>query len=185
MKRIIPMAFLLAALVLVFNLYSQDATYVGAKKCEMCHKSEKQGEQFPKWESRKHSKSYEVLTTDAAKEIAADAPDNPECLKCHAPLAEKNAVVAAAEKADRMEVAKVMASVSLRIPMKAGKEGHLYGSVGPRQLVDLLEAEGHVVEEKQVVLEQPLKEVGEFDVTISLHPEVQVPIKVVIVNEEE
>ena len=100
-------------------------------------------------------------------------------------LAEKNAVVAAAEKADRMEVAKVMASVSLRIPMKAGKEGHLYGSVGPRQLVDLLEAEGHVVEEKQVVLEQPLKEVGEFDVTISLHPEVQVPIKVVIVNEEE
>ncbi len=91
MKKIIPMIFLLAAMALVFNLYSQDATYAGAAKCKMCHKSEKQGEQFPKWESRKHSKAFEALTTDAAKEIAADAPDNPKCLKCHAPLAEKNA----------------------------------------------------------------------------------------------
>ena len=100
-------------------------------------------------------------------------------------LAEKNAVVAAAEKADRMEAAKVLAAVSLRIPMKAGQEGHLYGSVGPRQVVELLEAQGHTVDEKQVELELPLKEIGEFDVAISLHPEVQVPIKVVIVNEEE
>jgi hypothetical protein len=91
MKKLIPMVILLAAVILVFNLYSQDATYVGAAKCKMCHKSEKQGEQFPKWESRKHSKAFEVLNTEAAKEIAADAPDNPECLKCHAPLAAKNA----------------------------------------------------------------------------------------------
>jgi len=100
-------------------------------------------------------------------------------------LAEKNAVVAAAEKADLMEVAKVLATVSLRVAMKAAEGGHLYGSVGARQVVELLEAAGHTIDEKQVELEVPLKEIGEFDVAISLHPEVQVPIKVVIVNEEE
>ena len=91
MKRLIPMLFLMGALVFVFSLHSQDFTYVGSAKCEMCHKTAKQGEQYPKWESRKHSKSFAVLSTDAAKELAADAPDNPECLKCHAPLAAKNA----------------------------------------------------------------------------------------------
>ena len=100
-------------------------------------------------------------------------------------LAEKNAVVAAAEKADLMEVAKVLATVSLRVSMKAGEGGHLYGSVGARQVVELLEAAGHTIDEKQVELEVPLKDIGEFDVAISLHPEVQVPIKVVIVGEEE
>jgi large subunit ribosomal protein L9 len=99
------------------------------------------------------------------------------------------AVVAAAEreaqKAERMTQAQQLASVSLRIPMKAGKEGHLYGSVGSRQIAEALREQGHPVEEKQVLLDQPLKELGEFDVTIGLHPEVSVPVKVAVVDEEE
>jgi hypothetical protein len=91
MKKILMTAMLIMAMVLVVNLSSQDVTYVGSAKCKMCHKSEKQGEQFPQWEARKHSKSFTALSTDEAKELAADAPDNPKCLKCHAPLAEKNA----------------------------------------------------------------------------------------------
>lgn len=70
-------------------LFAQDFTYVGAAKCQMCHKSEKQGQQYPMWQSMKHSKSFAALSTDEAKALAADAPDNPECLKCHSPLAQK------------------------------------------------------------------------------------------------
>ncbi len=91
MKKIIPALIILIAVAFVFSLHSQDFEYVGAAKCKMCHKTEKQGEQFPKWEALKHSKSFAALSTDAAKELAADAPDNPECLQCHAPLAAKNA----------------------------------------------------------------------------------------------
>ena len=91
MKKGLFILLVFVAAVLVSSAYSQDFTYVGASKCKMCHKSEKQGEQFPKWESRKHSKAFAALSTDAAKELAADAPDNPKCLKCHAPLAAKNA----------------------------------------------------------------------------------------------
>jgi hypothetical protein len=71
MKKILMTAMLIMAMVLVVNLSSQDVTYVGSAKCKMCHKSEKQGEQFPQWEARKHSKSFTALSTDEAKELAA------------------------------------------------------------------------------------------------------------------
>jgi hypothetical protein len=91
MKKIIPMFLMAILCIFTFNLFGQDFSYVGAGKCKMCHKSEKQGQQFPLWEARKHSQSYKALTTDAAKEIAqAAGVENPaeseQCLKCHAPL---------------------------------------------------------------------------------------------------
>jgi len=89
MRRIIVVSLLTLCFVFAINLFSQDSTYAGAAKCKMCHKSEKQGQQYPLWESRKHSKSISALSTEEGKALAADAPDNPECLKCHAPLYEK------------------------------------------------------------------------------------------------
>jgi hypothetical protein len=81
--------FLLAGLAV-----AQDLTYVGAQKCAVCHKSEAQGRQFPVWESTKHPKTFEALASpkaaDAAKAMGVDKPaDDPRCLKCHAPLADK------------------------------------------------------------------------------------------------
>jgi len=89
MKKLVVSIALMMSLAYIANVFSQDYTYVGAKKCKMCHKSEKQGKQYPLWETRKHSKSFTSLSTDAAKALAADAPDNSDCLKCHAPLAAK------------------------------------------------------------------------------------------------
>ena len=88
-------------------------------------------------------------------------------------------------KTEKMAEAKGLASVEVSISMKAGAEGHLYGSVGAKQIADTLTEAGHAIDEKQVQLEQPLKDVGEYDVTIALHPEVHVPVKVAIVAEDE
>jgi hypothetical protein len=88
-KKILPGLLILCFCLIIINVFSQDFTYVGAAKCKMCHKSEKQGQQFPLWEARKHSKSFVALTSDEAKALAADAPENPKCLKCHSPLAQK------------------------------------------------------------------------------------------------
>ena len=89
MKKILPGLLVVFFCLIVINVFSQDLTYAGAAKCKMCHKSEKQGQQFPLWEARKHSKSFIALTSDEAKALAADAPENPKCLKCHSPLAQK------------------------------------------------------------------------------------------------
>lgn len=96
MKKAILLTVVLIGVVFIATLFSQEFTYVGAEKCKMCHRTEKQGQQFPLWESRKHSKSFSALTSDKGKEIAqaagVDNPaESPDCLKCHAPLAAKNA----------------------------------------------------------------------------------------------
>ncbi len=73
----------------------QSRTYVGAKKCALCHSKESIGDQYGKWTSILHSKSLDALTGPNAmypanaagvKEPAKD----PKCLRCHAPLFEKS-----------------------------------------------------------------------------------------------
>jgi hypothetical protein len=83
----------LAALVLAMVLFAQDFAYIGVKKCEICHKSEAQGRQYPIWEGSLHAKSFEALTSPMAAEAAlgmgtAKPAEDPVCLKCHAPFAD-------------------------------------------------------------------------------------------------
>lgn len=94
MKKIFFILLAIITIIFVSTLFSQEFTYIGAAKCKLCHKSEKQGQQFPIWEAMKHSKSFAELTSDNAKEVAQEAgvdnpAESPDCLKCHAPLSEK------------------------------------------------------------------------------------------------
>jgi len=73
---------------------AQTPTYVGAAKCQICHKTEKQGQQYPLWEKSNHAKSFAALSTPQAAQNAqalgvSKPTDDPKCLKCHAPLADK------------------------------------------------------------------------------------------------
>ncbi len=65
-----------------------DPEIVGAPKCKSCHKKEKSGNQWGKWEESGHAGAFATLGTDAAKKIATDQglgdPQTEEaCLKCH------------------------------------------------------------------------------------------------------
>jgi len=65
-----------------------ERSYVGVKKCAKCHKSEKRGNQFAKWEASKHASAYKTLESDKAKETAKkkgidDPTKSEKCLKCH------------------------------------------------------------------------------------------------------
>ncbi|MEI6971848.1 MAG: multiheme c-type cytochrome [bacterium] len=82
-----------AALVMAaLNCSAGDAVdaslYVGVKSCKMCHKGEKKGDQFGKWEASLHGKAHAVLADAGAKAVAAKLGiDNPQasgkCLRCH------------------------------------------------------------------------------------------------------
>jgi len=89
MKKIILISIIFITFVFIIGLFSQDFTYIGAGKCKICHKSEKKGKQFPIWQESKHSKSFLALTSEEVKAKEPNAPENPECLKCHSPLFEK------------------------------------------------------------------------------------------------
>ena len=67
-------------------------------------------------------------------------------------------------------------SVSLK--MKAGEGGKLYGAVTSQDVSDALKKDGFDIEKKQVVIKDPIRNVGTFGVRIKLHPEVSCEINV-------
>ncbi|TCO70929.1 50S ribosomal protein L9 [Rhodovulum euryhalinum] len=67
----------------------------------------------------------------------------------------------------------------------ASDAGALYGSVTTRDVADAATADGFSVDRKQVILTGPIKELGLHDVTVSLHPEVEVTVKVNVARSAE
>ena len=63
--------------------------------------------------------------------------------------------------------------------------GQLYGSVNVRDIVAGLEAQGHEVDKKQVVMGSPIKTIGMHDVTVALHPEVHVTVKANVARSDD
>ncbi len=71
--------------------------------------------------------------------------------------------------------------VVVTIKANASTEGKLYGSVGPRDIAEALTAAGHKVSKSEVVLgEGAFRHIGEFDVLVHLHADVEVTVKLVI-----
>lgn len=67
----------------------------------------------------------------------------------------------------------------------ASDGGSLYGSVTPRDAADAATAEGFSVDRKQIVLTGPIKELGLHSVTVVLHPEVSVTIRLNVARSAE
>ncbi|HLP59230.1 MAG TPA: cytochrome c family protein [Candidatus Deferrimicrobium sp.] len=63
--------------MVIFSLvYAGDFQYVGVNKCKLCHKGEKKGMVFEKWEKSMHAKALDTLK-------AKGEDKNPKCLECH------------------------------------------------------------------------------------------------------
>ncbi len=79
--------------------------------------------------------------------------------------------------------ADALKDVSCTIPVKTSDGEKLFGSVSASDIVSALAQQGVQVEKDALVLEQPIKELGVFDVKVALHPEVESSVKVWIVEE--
>jgi large subunit ribosomal protein L9 len=78
-----------------------------------------------------------------------------------------------------------LSDVTVTISANASPEGKLYGSVGPREISDALQAAGHDIHKNEVIQgEGPIRHIGEYDVVISLHADVQSSVKVIVVGEK-
>ncbi|HSR64074.1 MAG TPA: 50S ribosomal protein L9 [Xanthomonadaceae bacterium] len=70
---------------------------------------------------------------------------------------------------------------SVTVYANASTEGKLYGSVGPRDIAEALTRLGMPVEKSEVVMgEGPLRHVGEYEVVVHLHADVETPVKVIV-----
>src|SRR4249919_621085 len=93
--------------------------------------------------------------------------------------AKANDILAAAEaRKAKLEGAEVT------IAANASTEGKLFGSVGTRDIAEAFTAAGHKLEKSEVVMgEGPIRRTGEFEVTVHLHADVELKVKVVVVAE--
>lgn len=92
----------------------------------------------------------------------------------------------AKEKEEAEQFARSLGSLKLSFRRKVHGEGEeLYGSVSLTDVSDAIEAKGFTIEKRKIHLDEPFKTLGEFAVTVKLHPEVSVSIPIVVEKEEE
>ncbi len=81
------------------------------------------------------------------------------------------------EKKQAQELADKIKGLSCTVAVETNENDKLYGSVAQADIVKALEIEGHKIEEKNIILEKPIEELGIFDIEVKLHPEVTTKIK--------
>ena len=89
------------------------------------------------------------------------------------------------DKADAEALAAQMKELTLTFHRKVGDQEHLFGSVTSGDVADALEGKGFSVDRRKVHLDEPIKSLGEFDVSVRLHKEVTATVKVAVQKEAE
>ena len=89
----------------------------------------------------------------------------------------------AKEKAEFQAVADRIASLRYIAPRKVGENDVLYGSVTSGDIAEFLKGKGIEIDKRKVLLEEPVKKLGEHDVRIKLHPEVTASLKLLVSKE--
>ena len=91
---------------------------------------------------------------------------------------------AAEKKAEADARAAKLADLTVTIAANSGDEGKLFGSIGTRDIAEAVSAAGVELDKSEVRLPNgALRSVGEYDVEVHLHTDVEATVKVVVVAE--
>ncbi len=88
------------------------------------------------------------------------------------------------ELAAAQDLASRLEKVQLVIKTKMGESGRLFGSVTSKEISDVLQqSHGIVLDKRKVELKEPIKSLGEYELNVKIHPEVQASLKVTVRGE--
>jgi len=82
------------------------------------------------------------------------------------------------------ELATKIDGLELSIAVKVGEEGQMFESINAPKIVEKLKELGFEVKKSQILLESPIKELGEFPVKLNLDHNLEVEIKVIVTEEK-
>ncbi len=89
------------------------------------------------------------------------------------------------DKKSAEQVGEKISQMIVNLRRKSGEGDRLYGSVTSRDIAQELEKGGVVIDRRKIVLEEAIRTLGEFEVSVKLYPEVIARLKVVVDKEEE
>ncbi|MBF6595130.1 MAG: 50S ribosomal protein L9 [Thermaceae bacterium] len=91
---------------------------------------------------------------------------------------------AAERKAEAERLKELLEPITLQLRVKAG-EAKIYGSVTSREIASALEAQHQItIDPKRLVLDKPIKDLGEYTLSYKPHPEVPINLKVNVVADK-
>lgn len=87
------------------------------------------------------------------------------------------------QAAERLEIAQAVAAklsglAVLEIPVTVGENDKMYGSVSAQVIAEMLQSQGFEIEKNAVLLDEPIRDLGSFDVEVKVHAEVKAVVKV-------
>lgn len=123
-----------------------------------------------------HARNY-LIPRGLAAPVTAAARRRYEKLRVERETERASALKSAQEKAA------ALGAVSLTITAKTSDGEKLYGSVTTAEIADALKEQGQDVDRDSLTLDQPIKELGMFEVPVRVHPKVSVSVKVWVVEE--
>jgi large subunit ribosomal protein L9 len=82
------------------------------------------------------------------------------------------------------ELGRMMSGLTVAISQKAGEQDQLFGSVTAKDIAEALEKMNYTIDRRKIVLDEPIKTLGEHKVPLRLHRDVTVEITVNVVREE-
>lgn len=85
------------------------------------------------------------------------------------------------EKQDAIEMKHVLATKTVEVGVRCG-DGKMYGSVTTQDIADALAAQGITVDKKKITIDEPIRALGEYDVTVWLYKETTVKVHINVVK---
>ncbi|GHT60451.1 50S ribosomal protein L9 [Endomicrobiia bacterium] len=81
------------------------------------------------------------------------------------------------------EIASKMEAVEFTARVKIGKNGKLFGSITPVNISKVFKEKGFEVNKRDILLSENIREIGDYEINVRLHPEVVVKIKLGVISE--
>ena len=95
----------------------------------------------------------------------------------------KHEIQVSKEKAESEALAERIGGLRFIAPRKVGEHDMLYGSVTSGDIAEFLKAKGIEIDKRKVQLDEPIKKLGEHEVSVKLHPEVSANLRVLVTKE--
>ncbi len=81
------------------------------------------------------------------------------------------------------QIKEQLEKITLKIPIKTGKEDRVFGNISSKQIANELKKHGFEIDKKKIKIETPLSSLGYHNITINLHKKVDAILKVELIKE--
>lgn len=88
------------------------------------------------------------------------------------------------EREQALELAQKIKAVSLNLFIKCGSSGKVFGSITSKEIAENLLSLGIDIDKKKIVLKDPIKQVGSYEIEVKVYPEITAKFILTVVSEE-